>query len=740
MTCGHPDRVRPGRRASFRRYLAALAPVAAISPVAAAQDMGAAAEEQVRRATVMVITEVPGSRQGGTGTGEFINRNGLLLTNNHVVDPNHGKSLEERARNFNRITLPNYKVVLDSGTEQERFLPATLLHQSESGDMALLQVEDGKGKPLSTPHYLSFIPDGPLAESQKVWIFGFPGGRSRSANIAITAGLVTNLIRTPSGALTYVETDATAHPGNSGGPVVDVAGRLYGVCTHKRFGRGEKDRSGAVPAALVQRFILGGFEEGRIPETADLLPLVRIFTDHNGIVEFPTYQRVADEVVVYWRNGNVRRGLLKDERLDAPTVLGDFDVPLDQAAYLFVRDRQAVLIMDGGDRLAFPVKRATLAVEFAGRHEEVALNDLELIAFPQQTQVVDYPSSDGVIVTSQGSRLGLSVVQGTLSIAGGRYPLEAIVAIEPGDRGRATVRTAKGERIEGLLRKQRVRARTVWSSQPVEVALGSDHRVMVRPVRWMFFNARGRRLSDRLDRPDDDVGKIAALLDSPDWQQAGQLLEQADQVKRRSRESKRQLRLCHAAYKLRSGDLVAAGPEFVKLSRKQDAVGWVAQCYASVLTQYPDGKFMGTPLTEPDTFWRASSQAARRALAQVDTEFDGLDKLAYRKRAKALKKLEQQIDTANRLEIGIAQSKLMQVLEKAYFAHIEGYEQMRADYKEIVAEHNRARNRIQQHKYTRKITTLEGRLKKTYSELERLYDRLQEEAVGFVVEPPKADR
>lgn len=500
--------------------------------------------------------------------------------------------------------------------------------------------------------------------------------------MAITTGLVTNLIRTPSGALTYVETDATAHPGNSGGPVVDVGGRLYGVCTHKRFGRGEKDRSGAVPASLVQRFILSGFQEGRIPETADLLPLVGIFTDHNGLVEFPTYHRVADEVVVHWRNGNVRRGLLKDERLEAPTVLGDFDVLLAQAAYLFVRDRQAVLIMDGGDRLAFPVKRAALAVEFAGRQEKVPLQNLELIAFPRRTRVVDHPSTDGVIVMSQGSRLGLSAVQGTLSIAGGRYPLEAIVAIEPGDQGRATVRTAKGERIEGLLRKQSIQAHTVWSSQPVAVTLGSDQQVTVRPVQWMYVNARGRRLSDRLDLPADDVGKIAALLDSPDWQQATQLLEQADQVKRRSSESKRQLRLCHAIYKLRSGDLDTARPEFVKLGRKQDAVGWVAQCYASVLTQYPDGKFTRTALTEPDTFWRASSQVARQALAEVDTGLDGLDKLAYRKRAKALKRLEQQIDTANRLEIGIAQSKLMQLLEKAYFAHIEGYEQMRADYKE----------------------------------------------------------
>jgi S1-C subfamily serine protease len=710
-----------------------------LAPAALGQDMSKKMEDHVRRATVMVLMEIPGTRQGGSGTGEFINNNGLVLTNNHVVDPNHGKTIEERAKNFGRITLPKYQVVVDSGTERERVLPATLLHQSESGDMALLQVEDENGQPLSTPHYLSFVPEGWLAEDNKVWIFGFPGGTQRGMEVAITVGLITKLTDATSGAITYVETDATVHPGNSGGPVVDVAGRLVGVATHKRFGRGEKDRSGAVPSPLVQQFILTGFDEGRIPKPTDVLPLVSVFTDHNGIVEFPTYPRAADEATVHWQDGNIRRGKPASPAITTDTALGKFDVPLDRAAYLFVRDDQAVLVMDGGDKLAFPIGRLSLPVEFNGQQEQIRLADLNVIAFGRPGQPVSFPSGVGAVVQADGCRLGLAEIEGRVAVGGASYDLPEVARIESDKGRRRTLHTAKGERVQGELGGKAISGRVVWLSEPLSISLASVDHVAVRPQQWAFVNAGGRRLIDRLDIEGEDLAEIARLLDGPSWEAAGPKLKQAEQTGRRSREAKQQLKLFAAVHRLRSGDLPGAREEFDKLARKSDPAAGAAQCYATVLQHNADGTFLGVPLTEPDAIWRASSQAAGEMLADLDERITRLDQLPYRKKARELEQLEKDIDTANRLEIGIAQSKLMQLLEKSYFAHIEGYEEIRQEYSETVQEHNRARLRRQQQKTERKLKSMEGKLKKTSEEIGRIYARLLEESVGFAVEPPKFD-
>ncbi|MFQ5490498.1 MAG: trypsin-like peptidase domain-containing protein [Phycisphaerae bacterium] len=703
---------------------------------AAAQDMSDTAGDHIRRATVLVLMEMPGTRSGGSGTGAFINATGLVVTNNHVVDPNHGKSPKERARDFQRITTPKYQVIVDCGTETEKVLPATLLHQSESADLALLQVNDKSGQAWASRDYLTFVPQDVLGENTKVWIFGYPGGLSRGKDVAITSGLITNLVRTPSRAITYIETDATANPGNSGGPMVDVAGRLLGVVTHKRFETGAKDHSGAVPPQIVQQFIAKGFKEGRLPTTVDVLPFVDIFTDHNGMVAIPTFPRDETRAAIHFANGNVRLGRLKSATLKAATVLGTWPVPLDRAAYAVVQGDRTVLVMDGGDKIVAQTGKMAIRIAFGDRAERVKLSDVGVVAFAKPSEPVSYPTGQGLVLLADGNRFGLADVEGTLRVSGTGYSLGDLVSLTALKGHKHVVQTVQGERLEGSLKRAKVKARTPWASKPIRLKLGQVQRASIRPLDWGFVNARGRRLGQQLVLEDDDIAQIADVLEEPDWQRAGALLEEAVAQRKRSREGKQQLKLLTALQQVRAGQFDEAGEVLHRLGRKGDPVGRVAQAYATLLERYPDGQFAGASLSEPDTIWRASSEQASQTLADIEARIAKLDKLAYRKKAKELKALEHDLDTVNRLEIGCAQNTLMGLLEKAYFAHIAGYNEMRQTYNETVAEHNRQPNRTQQHKFRNKLKSIEGRLKKTRKEIERLYERLLAEAVGFSVAPP----
>ena len=264
------------KRSWIVKCLALLAGTLILGQTAAARPVSIG--ERVKRATVLVIREVPGSNTGGQGTGFFINRNGLVITNNHVVDAMHGKSVQERLQMTSHgMTKANYYILVYPGTDQEHRVDAELLHHVESTDLAILQLKAEDGEFPKTPYFISLIPDGMLVEGLKAQVTGFPAAGARGTGVVITRGEVTELMRTTSGAISYVETDAEVHPGNSGGPVTSQAGQLIGIATHKRFRQGEKDRSGAVPAHLLKQFPPGGIREGGYLEEGRHISVCRHF-------------------------------------------------------------------------------------------------------------------------------------------------------------------------------------------------------------------------------------------------------------------------------------------------------------------------------------------------------------------------------------------------------------------------------------------------------------------------------
>ncbi|MGD9573083.1 MAG: trypsin-like peptidase domain-containing protein [Thermoleophilia bacterium] len=165
--------------------------------------------DAVRPSTVAVTTLEDG-QPSGSGTGWVLDaEQGLIVTNNHVVNGGTG-----------------WTVGVDDDQRE-----ATLVGAAPCEDLALLQVADRAG--------LVTLPLGDqmaLRQGQTVIAVGFPGTASERDNLTTTTGVV-SVVNTRFDRLAVdvpqypnvIQTDAAINPGNSGGPLVNEAAELVGV-------------------------------------------------------------------------------------------------------------------------------------------------------------------------------------------------------------------------------------------------------------------------------------------------------------------------------------------------------------------------------------------------------------------------------------------------------------------------------------------------------------------------------
>ncbi|WP_433531163.1 S1C family serine protease [Micromonospora sp. CA-263727] len=146
---------------------------------------------------------------GGTseGSGFIVSAEGHVITNDHVVAGGTGKA----------------SVIFNDGSSA----PATLVGQDPESDIAVIKVSRTGLRPIE------FGDSDALAVGDPVLAIGSPLSLANT----VTAGIVSALDRTmqagePGGPTRYyaaIQTDAAVNHGNSGGPLVDAAGRVIGV-------------------------------------------------------------------------------------------------------------------------------------------------------------------------------------------------------------------------------------------------------------------------------------------------------------------------------------------------------------------------------------------------------------------------------------------------------------------------------------------------------------------------------
>ncbi len=242
------------------------------------------AVEKIGPAVVTVTTHLPGGgrrsffspSQGVTasGSGVIISADGYILTNNHVVEGGQ-----------------TYSITLANGDE----LDAQLIGTDQFTDLAVLKVS---GK---MPAVAAFGNSDVLKPGESVIAIGSPLGDFKNS---VTSGVVSATGRsldTGNGYLmeNMIQTDAAINEGNSGGPLVNLAGQVIGINTLIL-------RSGSGASTVVEGL---GFS---IPSN--------------------TAQAIASQLI---KNGAVARPLLgvQYQTID-PTIARMYGLPVQYGAYV----------------------------------------------------------------------------------------------------------------------------------------------------------------------------------------------------------------------------------------------------------------------------------------------------------------------------------------------------------------------------------------------------------------------
>ena len=184
-----------------------------------------------------------GDRERGSaqGSGFVYDRRGHVVTNHHVVAVAGSISVE----------LANGKTY-----------GAELVGSDPSTDLAVLRID----APASVLHPLALGNSSDLRVGDGVAAIGSPFGLEGTLTTGIVSALHRQITSTNGFAIDdTIQTDAAINHGNSGGPLLDMSGKVVGVNAQIESGSGGNDGVGfAIPSNTVQKVVAELLEDGRV--------------------------------------------------------------------------------------------------------------------------------------------------------------------------------------------------------------------------------------------------------------------------------------------------------------------------------------------------------------------------------------------------------------------------------------------------------------------------------------------
>jgi S1-C subfamily serine protease len=246
-----------------RSALALLCPMlafacAAAAPTADLEKRIVTVAEAVTPSVVHIqaIVKYDDRRSEVTGSGLIVTADGAILTNEHVVDD------AEKIT----VTVPGRK----------RKYPARLIGTDRQTDVALLRIDAGPDRAFPAAR----LSTDPVHVGQWVLAIGNPYGLDGTVSLGIVSAKGRNL-EIPDLLNDFIQTDALIDRGSSGGPLVDLDGRVVGINS-----RGQGRGIGfTIPIATAREVMAqldnGGIERGYLG--VSLQPLDRDLADYLGL-------------------------------------------------------------------------------------------------------------------------------------------------------------------------------------------------------------------------------------------------------------------------------------------------------------------------------------------------------------------------------------------------------------------------------------------------------------------------
>jgi S1-C subfamily serine protease len=296
---------------------------------------------QIEKTQDSPLSKLPGAfglntpKQIGEGSGFFIDDQGHILTNNHVVE-----------------NASSIKVALSDGT----LLDGKVLGTDRSNDIAVVQIDVSK---VASVSYLPLADSSKVRPGQMAVALGSPFGLQGSITVGVISGIGRSIPGSTDRQMTgIIQTDAAINPGNSGGPLLNSSGEVIGINTAI-----EASANGvgfAVPINTART---------RLPE---LLKGGSVKTPWLGIEGMPVSKTLADQlklpaekgvyVVSVFPGSPAEKGGVtgggKDDQ-NEPKGGGDIVTAIDNAPVTSVQD--ILTYLNGkqpGDKVALTVLRA----------------------------------------------------------------------------------------------------------------------------------------------------------------------------------------------------------------------------------------------------------------------------------------------------------------------------------------------------------------------------------------------
>ena len=185
--------------------------------------------EAVSEAVVMV------SSPAGSGSGFFINEDGYLITNYHVIEKE------------TRIEVTVFRKT-KNGFERDKFKKVKIEAINPFVDLALLKIIPAGAEKNVKCKFVHLGDIDRIKTGERVFAIGNPLGLERT----VTNGVISTKNRAFEGLL-YIQTNADINPGNSGGPLFNLAGEVIGVTNMGYIFLG--GLGFAIPVNYVKHFI-----------------------------------------------------------------------------------------------------------------------------------------------------------------------------------------------------------------------------------------------------------------------------------------------------------------------------------------------------------------------------------------------------------------------------------------------------------------------------------------------------